>query len=119
MPSPTLAAEGDEARADPRGRRSGGGEDDADAERREHPAAADSARRAGRAERAASAIAVPSAPASEPEREALERGERDEVAAAGAARAQEREVAPVALGGPERGQVGEPERDERAGHARA
>ena len=52
----------------------------------------------------------------EAERDALERRERDQVAAAGAARAEQREVAAVALGRAERGEVGEPERDERAGH---
>ena len=53
-------------------------------------------------------------PATRPSDDALDRGEQDRVAATCAAGAQQREVAPVALDGPERGQVGKPERDERA-----
>ena len=50
------------------------------------------------------------------EQQALDAREEEQVAPAGAARAQQREVAAVALDRSERGEVREPERDERAGH---
>src|SRR5207302_9002759 len=57
-------------------------------------------------------------PGDEPQGEALECRQPDEIAAACAARPQEGEVAPVALGCAKSGEVGEPERDQRAGNGK-
>ena len=57
----------------------------------------------------------PRAPATSPSDEALDRGEHEQRRGDAPARAQERERRAVALDGPECREVGEPERDERAG----
>src|SRR5207253_3749275 len=57
----------------------------------------------------------PERPGYEAERHALDAGEREQMPARGAARAKERERAPVAVDAPERGEVDEPERDQSTG----
>src|SRR5581483_10789868 len=106
------AAEGDEARADARRGRSDCGERDADPEGGQDAPASDPARRAcelDRAERDGGA----DRPGAQPERGASQRGEPDEVAPPGAARTHQGEAAPVALGRPERRQIGKTERHQR------
>ena len=57
----------------------------------------------------------PDEPRDDADRDALDRRQRQQVAPARAAGAQQREVAAVALAGAERGEVGDPEGDQRAG----
>src|SRR5581483_12325946 len=109
------AAEGCDPGADARDRPARRREPAADRERREDATRPDSATAADESdgdERDEGADRS----GDDPEQEALEHRQPHEVAAAGTARAQQREVAPVALRRPECGQVREPERDEGARH---
>src|SRR5581483_4074068 len=109
------AAEGGETRSYACGGRARGGDREAEAERGEHTNGADAAAHAGEADGAERDGRAERA-CKQAELEALDARERQQVAPTGAARTQQRKRPPVALRRPQRGEVREPERDERPGH---